>query len=501
MKKLFPIVAIALLCSSCLTRIVTTAVAPEPTTVVYTQPSTRVVYGHSYVQPTTTTTVVKTSPSRTTTTVVQVTPLNEDLSFFLDLRAVAAAFGEANSLREFEMLLNSSNYMLSSLDLNRDGYVDYLRVVEAIEGYNHVILIQAVLAPNIFQDVATLTVEMSYSTPYVQVIGAPYIYGPNYYVRPVYVRTPPMFAHFRGHGYTVWVSPYYWDYYPSCYHRPAPIYLSHYQAYVNTYMSNHHYCNRCEYDDRAHYSDYSRTSSSVTRKDFETRHPDQSFSNRMTTAARGAQSSGQGGASRSAQITNARDLQQRVASSSTTTTTTGSSRTATTSGNQQSTSRTSGSTGTTGSSRTTSAPGSSASSGSSRTSGTSGSTTSSSTSRTSGTSGAASQSGSSRTTGTTGSTSTSRTSGTSGQSASSRVAPASTTTSSRVSTNGTTRTTTKTVNTDGSSTTTRRGAATTGSSRTSSTSGSSRTSGTSGSSRTSGTSGASRTSGSSTPRR
>ena len=355
MKKLFFFSAIALLCSSCLTRIVTTAVAPEPTTVVYTQPSTRVVYGHSYVQPTTTTTVVKTSSSRTTTTVVQVTPLNEDLSFFLDLRAVAAAFGEANSLREFEMLLNSSNYMLSSLDLNRDGYVDYLRVVEALDGYNHVIVIQAVLAQNIFQDVATLTVEMSYSTPYVQVIGAPYIYGPNYYVRPVYVRTPPMFAHFRGRGYTVWVSPYYWDYYPSCYHRPAPIYLSHYQAYVNTYMSNHHYCNRCEYDDRAHYSDYGRTSSSVTRKDFETRHPDQSFSNRIVAANRSAQAAGQSSASRTAQITNARDLQQRVASSSTTTTTTGSSRTAATNAAANSgTSRTSGSSSTSSSSRTTS---------------------------------------------------------------------------------------------------------------------------------------------------
>ena len=489
--RLISLAATTLLLSSCLTRIVTTAVAPEPTTVVYTQPSTRVVYGHSYVQPTTTTTVVKTSPSKTTTTVVQVTALNEDLSFFLDLRAVAAAFGEANSLKEFEMLLNSSNYMLSSLDLNRDGYVDYLRVVEAIEGYNHVIVIQAVLAQNIFQDVATLTVEMSYSTPYVQVIGAPYIYGPNYYVRPVYVRTPPMFAHFRGYGYHAWVSPYYWDYYPSYYHRPAPIYLSHYQAYVNTYITNHHYCNRCEYDDHVHYQDYSRTSSSVTRKDFETRHPEQSFNNRVASAQRNVQqSSGQSGASRTAQISNARDLQQRVAASSTTTTSTGSSRTATVSGN----------TGNTGSSRTSGTQ-TSGNTGSSRTSGT----------QTSG------NTGSSRTSGTQTSGNTqsgsSRTATVSNQSDNStkRVAPASTTTSSRVSTNGSSRTTTKTVNTDGSSTTTRRGATaspsrtssnpSSSSSRTSGSTGSSRTSSSTSGSRTSGTSGSSRTSGTTTPRR
>ena len=242
--------AAALILSSCVTRIITTAEAPA--TVVYTQPTTRVVYGSSYVQPTKTTTIVKTSPSNTTTTVVNVTPLGEDVSFFLDLRAVGAAFAAANSLEEFEMLLNSSSYMLSSLDLNRDGYVDYLRVVEVIDGYNHVIVIQAVLAPNVFQDVATLTAEMSYSTPYVQIIGATYIYGPNYYVRPVFVRTPPMFTYWRRPHYTPWRSPYYWDYYPHYYHRPAPVYLSHYQAYVNTYITNNRYCNHCEYDDRVH---------------------------------------------------------------------------------------------------------------------------------------------------------------------------------------------------------------------------------------------------------
>ena len=68
----------AALLSSCVTRIITTAEAPTPsTTVVYTQPATRVVYGSTYVQPTQTTTIVKTSPSKTTKTVVNVTPLGE----------------------------------------------------------------------------------------------------------------------------------------------------------------------------------------------------------------------------------------------------------------------------------------------------------------------------------------------------------------------------------------------------------------------------------------
>ena len=471
MKKVSLILcSAALLLSSCVTRIITTAEAPVPSaTVVYTQPATRVVYGSSYVQPTKTTTVVKTSPSHTTTTVVNVTALGEDVSFFLDLRAVGAAFAAANSLEEFEMLLNSSTYMLSSLDLNRDGYVDYLRVVEAIDGYNHVVIIQAVLAQNVFQDVATLTAEMSYATPYVQIIGAPYIYGANYYVRPVFVRTPPMFARWRVPHYNPWRSPYYWDYYPHYYHKPAPVYLSHYQAYVNTYITNNRYCNHCEYDDHVHYSNYSRTGSEVTRRDYETRHPDQSFSQRMASADKS-------GSSRTATISNARELQQRVAPNTTTTTTTGrtsTSRTSQTSSSGSSSSRSSS--GSSGSSRVSGSTSSSSSSSSSRTSATS----SSSSSRTS--SSSSSSSGSSSSKSASASSSSSRTSQTSTSSSSSsrRVAPATTTTTSRVSTNGSARTTTRTVNTDGSSTTTRRGESSTSTSRTSSSSntGASRTSG------------------------
>lgn len=37
-------------------------------------------------------------------------------------------------MEEFEYLLNDASYMLSNLDLNGDGYVDYLRVMETIKG-------------------------------------------------------------------------------------------------------------------------------------------------------------------------------------------------------------------------------------------------------------------------------------------------------------------------------------------------------------------------------
>ena len=104
-----------------------------------------------------------------------------EISDNLDLQAVASVFGEVKNLEEFERILNDENEHLSNLDLNNDGFTDYLRVVESVEGSTHVITIQAALGNNIFQDVATIDVDRNYNnSPYVQVIGNPYFYGNNY---------------------------------------------------------------------------------------------------------------------------------------------------------------------------------------------------------------------------------------------------------------------------------------------------------------------------------
>ena len=248
MKHSSILLALPLLLAGCgVTRIVTVAPAPEP--VVVTQPATTVVVAQPqpqvvYTSPVSTTvTYPRTHTTRTTT--IDVTPLTSDISLYLDLQAVAAAFAQASTVEEFEMILNSNSYIISNLDLNRDGYIDYLRVLETLEGRTHVLLIQAVLAANIYQDVATLVVEMGYSTPYVQVIGAPYIYGANYIIEPVYYKRPPLFDRFGRPTYAYWRSPYYWDHYPKHYGHHAPYHLGHYQAYVTTFMEHHHYCALC----------------------------------------------------------------------------------------------------------------------------------------------------------------------------------------------------------------------------------------------------------------
>jgi hypothetical protein len=81
---------------------------------------------------------------------------NSEISDNLDLKAVASIFGDSKNLEDFENRLNDSKYKISNLDLNEDGEVDYLRVIESVEENTHLIVIQAILETDVFQDVAQL---------------------------------------------------------------------------------------------------------------------------------------------------------------------------------------------------------------------------------------------------------------------------------------------------------------------------------------------------------
>ena len=273
MKKFLRIlylVPLSFMLTGCWTSIFTVAPTVEPVAPVKT------VY---------TTTVTTPAPKHTTVNTVTVTTYNSDPCFYLDLNAVAAAFAESRSVREFEQILNSSRYMINNLDLNRDGWIDYLRVIETHSGYYHTMLIQACLAPGVFQDVATLIAERRTNALYVEVVGDRYLYGYNYIVRPVFVKRPPLWDVFGRPTYAVWTSPYYYGYFPSYYTQPKPVYQNHYQAYVTTYMSNHHYCHSCEYPTTVFYSNYTNMTRSASRSDYAAQHPSDSFEQRVTRTA------------------------------------------------------------------------------------------------------------------------------------------------------------------------------------------------------------------------
>ena len=203
---------------------------------------------------------------------------NDDISNNLDLRAVASVFGESKDLQEFEMKLNDYDSQISNLDLNNDGEVDYLRVIESSENNVHMVVIQAVLGPDLYQDVATILVDRNQNDrTIVQVIGDSYLYGDNYIVEPVYIYTPSIFSYFWGNSYRSWFSPFYWGYYPDYYHMRQPYAVNYYQRNIFSHI-NHDY--RYFYTDRLRNGYNDRLYKSISRNDYSTRYPDQSFSRR-----------------------------------------------------------------------------------------------------------------------------------------------------------------------------------------------------------------------------
>lgn len=172
-----------------------------------------------------------------------VTATNPEISDNLDLKAVASIFGDSENLEDFERRLNDPKMQISNLDLNRDNQVDYLRVIESVEGNTHLIIVQAVLERDIFQDVATVEVERNGNNVQVQVVGDVYMYGNNYIYEPVYVQRPIIYDYFWATGYRPYVSTWYWGYYPSYYYawNPYPIYR--YRRNVNVYINVHNHYN------------------------------------------------------------------------------------------------------------------------------------------------------------------------------------------------------------------------------------------------------------------
>ncbi len=207
-----------------------------------------------------------------------VNAMNSEISDNLDLRAVASLFGEARNLEDFERKLNDPEIQISNLDLNNDNRVDYLRVIESVEGFTHLIVLQSVLGSNTFQDVATIEVERNgYNDVNIQVVGDAYMYGPNYIYEPVYAYSPPMYASFWNTQYHPYCSSSYWNSYPAYYYGWNPYPVFRYQNNIVGYIDYNNYYN---------YVNYRRSERAVAlyhnnrAKYCERRYPSSSFAHR-----------------------------------------------------------------------------------------------------------------------------------------------------------------------------------------------------------------------------
>ena len=225
---------------------------------------------------------------------VTVTATSSDISENLDLKTVATLFGQSKDLEQFEQMLNNPDSAFSNLDLNGDGEVDYLRVIETADNNRHLVVVQAVLAKDIYQDVASIFVEKDEDTQSVtvQVVGDEYIYGVNYIIEPVYIHRPLIYDWFWGTSWVCWHSPYYWGYYP---HWWRPYYCVDPFVYWDHCYWHHYHYPICSYRTGHHlHHSFRPMYHKVGRQDFATRHPERSFATRNA----------------SRNITNARSIEQ-----------------------------------------------------------------------------------------------------------------------------------------------------------------------------------------------
>lgn len=206
----------------------------------------------------------------------RVEAMRADISENLDLEAVATMFSYAKNLNDFEKRLNDPRAAVSNLDLNDDGYVDYLRVIKETDRYVDIIIIQAVLGADFYQDVATIVVERNRNRgAYIQIVGDVYIYGYDYIIEPVFYWNPPLVEWLWRNTRLTWISPWYWNYYPRYYkyYRPVPAHVYYDRVY-----------HRINHKHLYHYDGYRkldyRRSTDHYRHDWIDRYPDRRFDKR-----------------------------------------------------------------------------------------------------------------------------------------------------------------------------------------------------------------------------
>ncbi|PWL33033.1 MAG: hypothetical protein DCO96_01395 [Fluviicola sp. XM-24bin1] len=147
----------------------------------------------------------------------------------LDLSAVLEIFKESESPEDFEKKLNTESSNVNNLDLDGDGEVDYIRVVDSGDSTAHVLTLQVPVNESESQDVATIELEETDDDVVeLQIVGDEELYGENYVLLPESAGRGPVVVNvimwrpvrfMWGPRYAFWVSPWHYRAYPGWY-RP-----------------------------------------------------------------------------------------------------------------------------------------------------------------------------------------------------------------------------------------------------------------------------------------
>ena len=181
------------------------------------------------------------------------------------LEAALAMFKSSANTSEFEKRINDSKNGVNNLDLNGDGRVDFLKVKTGGEGDDRMVVISSVLSKVESQDVAVIEISRKgKEQALLQIVGDADLYGNSRVVEPyvegegdeidkgphanlngsvadiwVNVWFWPCVTWFYGPGYIVYVSPWYWDFYPEWWMPWPPYTYVVFYGYCEPY--HHHY--------------------------------------------------------------------------------------------------------------------------------------------------------------------------------------------------------------------------------------------------------------------
>jgi hypothetical protein len=140
----------------------------------------------------------------------------------LDLQAVGGLLERAKNAEEFEYLLNSENGV-NNLDLNGDGYVDYISVEEFGDQYDDErgLSLFSRFGPNEILEIASLFFDrdrMDYPGARILMRGNEQLYGDNFYYETNWLdRSLAISNWLFSDRDTYYRSPYYYENYPDYY--------------------------------------------------------------------------------------------------------------------------------------------------------------------------------------------------------------------------------------------------------------------------------------------
>ncbi|MEW6510788.1 MAG: hypothetical protein AB1428_07505 [Bacteroidota bacterium] len=101
------------------------------------------------------------------------------------LQGALEMFKRAASPEDFEKLINTEDNKVNNLDLNGDGEIDYVRVIDKTDKGAHAFVLQVPVSDKENQDIAVIELEKTGdSTAVVQIVGDEEIYGEQTIVEP-----------------------------------------------------------------------------------------------------------------------------------------------------------------------------------------------------------------------------------------------------------------------------------------------------------------------------